>query len=53
MDQNLVAAIALFAFSIFAVFAYIFREERKSRIVIEEPQDAVQDNIEKRVRRAF
>lgn len=49
MDQCLVAALALVAFMLFGVLAYIFSEERKSRILIEQAPDT----IETRARRAF
>jgi hypothetical protein len=49
MDQCLVAALALVAFMGFGVLAYIFHEERKSRVLIEKPHDT----IETRARRAF
>lgn len=52
MDQFLVAALALIAFSIFVVFAYIFNEERRSR----KPRPDIHsgpDNVERRARRAF
>jgi hypothetical protein len=51
MDQYLVAAVSLVVFMLFAVGAYIFSEERKSRIIIERPTEP--DTIETRSRRAF
>lgn len=51
MDQELVAALALVAFMGLGVIAYIFREERKSRVLIEQPPRP--DTIETRSRRAF
>jgi hypothetical protein len=49
MDQCLVAALALVVFMAFGVLAYIFHEERKSRVLIEQPHDT----IETRSRQAF
>jgi hypothetical protein len=49
MDQWLVAACALVVFMAFGALAYILREERKSRILIERDPDTV----ETRSRRAF
>jgi hypothetical protein len=51
MDQWLVAALMLVAFMAFVVIAYIFHEERKSRLLIEQPPQP--DTIETRARRAF
>lgn len=54
MDQYLIAALALVAFMLFAVLAYVFREERLSRIVIENSHRPEQPGtIETRSRRAF
>lgn len=52
MDQMLVAALALLAFTGFAALSYIFNEERKSR----RPRIDVHsgpDDVETRSRRAF
>lgn len=52
MDQLLVASLALLAFGIFVVIAFIVNEERKSR----KPKVDVHsgpDDVETRSRRAF
>lgn len=49
MDHWLVFACALVALMAIGVVAYVFREERKSRVVIERDPDT----IETRSRRAF
>jgi hypothetical protein len=51
MDQSLVAALALVGFAAFVVFAYVFREERKSRGT--DDVHSGPDDVEKRARRAF
>lgn len=51
MDQWLIAACALVTFMAFGALAYILREERKSRILIEQPPRP--DTVETRARRAF
>lgn len=56
MDQSLVAAVALVAFMAFAVVAYVFNEERKSRKVLRSGRTDIHsgpDDVEKRARRAF
>ena len=51
MDEWLIVACALVAFMAIGVLAYVVREERKSRILIEQPP--LPDTIETRSRRAF
>lgn len=54
MDQLLIAACALVAFSIFAIVAYVVSEERKARR--RSPAATVhsgRDDVETRSRRAF
>lgn len=51
MDQYLVASLALVAFTIFAVFAYIFNEERKSRKASPSELHSYRDDLKSRARR--